>query len=79
MIEKYRHIFESIHSYIFNRIQIIDSDLDIAREIYAKFPAYVAFFKVDTEMQVEMLEQIVAGARLARRMLHTEEVDNGNV
>jgi len=69
MIKKYQHILDKVHQYIYNRIQIESDDLLIAREIYAKYPVYVAFFKCDTEMIISMLEQLSRGIRLTRTVL----------
>jgi len=51
--------------------QINHDDLKIARELYDKYPVYVAFFKCDTEMIISMLEQISRGIRLTRNVLET--------
>jgi len=71
MIKKYEFILDKVHQYCYNRIQIETDDLKIARELYEKYPVYVAFFKCDTEMIISMLEQISRGIRLTRNVLET--------
>jgi len=61
MIKKYEFLLDKVHQYCYNRIQVETDDLKIARELYDKYPVYVAFFKCDTEMIISMLEQISRG------------------
>jgi len=69
VIKKYEHVFERIHQYIYNRIQVESDDLKIAREIVAQYPTYIAFFKCDSDMIEEMIYQSVCSSRLTRRVL----------
>jgi hypothetical protein len=65
MIEKYEDVFErGVYPYIHNRIQANAKTEDIVKEVYDRFPVYIAFFKCNQEMIVEMLRQIVSGMRL---------------
>ena len=71
MIKKYEFLLDKVHQYCYNRIQVETDDSKIARELYDKYPVYVAFFKCDTEMIISMLEQISRGIRLTRNVLET--------
>jgi len=79
MIAKYQHILDKVHQYIYNRIQVEDDNLLIARELFEKYPVYVAFFKCDTEMIISMLEQLTIGIRLTRTVLETNFKHNINL
>lgn len=55
MLKKYRFVKKHIFEYIHNRIQAGIAPAVIAREVEAKFPAEVAFFKCDPDMLLEFL------------------------
>ena len=59
MIKKYEKINRDIFSYIENRISLNADALTIAREVVSKFPTWIIFTKIEPEMQLEMIEQLV--------------------
>ena len=65
MIDKYQDIFDrGVFPYIHNRLHTEIDDYDLAREVYNRFPVYIAFFKCNQEMILEMLLQVIRGIRL---------------
>jgi hypothetical protein len=72
MIEKYQIFMDDIFVYIYNSIEIIENDKQIASEILEKFPTYVCYFKCDSEMVFEFFYQTI---RMCRKM---REVIKGN-
>lgn len=66
MIKKYENIYDKVFHYVVNRLEVI-SDLNaIPDEVVKRFPTFIAFFKVDNEMQYELIYQIVRGISLSR-------------
>ena len=69
MIAKYESMMDDVFGYMYNSIQIVESDEQIAKEILSKFPTYVAYFKCDSEMIFEFLYQTCRSMRKTREIL----------
>ena len=73
MIAKYQRVMDSMHNYIYNAIQVEERDSVIVMEVKDRYPSYIAFYKVDTEMIQEFLEQLVKYTR------KTYNITNSNI
>lgn len=69
MIEKYQDVMDSVFQYAYNSIQAIPDDRLLAKEILAKFPTFVCYFKCDNEMIEEFLYQTVRSMHKLRDIL----------
>jgi len=59
MIPKLRPLQKQIFAYIDNAVEL-DMDIkDIVKEVAIRFPTYYIFHKVNPEMQLELIEQLV--------------------
>ena len=59
MIKKYEKLNRDIFNYIENRIALNLNVMTISREVIEKFPTWIIFTKVEPEMQLEIIEQLV--------------------
>jgi hypothetical protein len=59
MIEKYGSVRLDILDYISNRCELGIGVNIIAKEVYNKFPVFVAFYKSSTDMVLESIELLV--------------------
>lgn len=59
MIEKYTSVRTDVLNYIANRIELNIPVSVIAKEVYNKYPVFVAFYTCSTAMVIEFIEWIV--------------------
>ena len=74
MIAKYESMTDDVFGYMYNSIQIVESDEQIAKEVISKFPTYVCYFKCDYEMIYEFLFQTCRAIRLTRDICLNGEI-----
>ena len=70
MIKKYQRMMDSVNGYIYNRIFVEDDDEVITKEILKRFPVYVCFYKLDTEMIEEFILQLVRIVRFTYKVAY---------
>lgn len=75
MRPKYRFVKKHIFEYINNRLQAGIRPEVIAKEIMARFPAEVAFFKCDADMIDEFLCWLCEEAYFYINRCHYEEAE----
>lgn len=76
MIEKYQDMMDSVFQYMYNAIQVVEDDKQIAKEVLDKFPTYVCYFKCDSEMILEFLFQTVRNMRKTREIILANNLIN---
>ena len=76
MIEKYQDVMDSAFQYAYNSIQVVSDDRQLAKEIIAKFPTFICYFKCDNEMIEEFVYQTVRTMRKTRDILLDDKIVN---
>jgi uncharacterized protein (DUF779 family) len=74
MIEKHERIFrDNVISYIYNRLNLISKDAQIAEEVINRFPVWVGFASTNKEDHRQLITFLVYGMRQMIRMKGNED------